>query len=185
MLPELAAHRVSLRMLRDEDVPALYEIFGDAEAMKYWSWPAFTDVSQARRLLEDIRAHAAAGTLLQWGIARKGDDAVIGTATLFQIDREHRRGEIGFALARTAWGKGFASEAVSRLIRYAFEELDLYRLEADPDPQNAASIALLEKQGFKYEGLLRERYFMNGRPMDAAYYGLLRREWTRALGEPG
>ena len=177
MLPELAADRVSLRMLRDEDVPALFEIFGDAEAMKYWSWPAFTDVSEARRLLEDIRGYAAAGTLFQWGIARNDDGAVIGTTTLFQIDRAHRRGEIGFALARAAWGKGYASEAVSRLIRYAFEELDLHRLEADPDPENDASIRVLERQGFKREGLLRERYILNGQAMDAAYYGLLRREW--------
>ena len=184
MLPELAATRVSLRMLRDEDVPALFEIFGDVDAMKYWSWPAFTDIREAQRLLDDIRAYAAAGTLFQWGIARNDDDAVIGTATLYQIDKAHRRGEIGFALARTAWGQGLASEGVGRLIRYAFDDLQLNRLEADPDPQNTASIALLEKQGFKYEGLLRERYLLDGKPMDAAYYGLLRREWAAERSSP-
>ena len=177
MLPTLSAERVTLRMLRDDDVPALFEIFGDADAMRYWSWPAFTDIEQARRLLQDIRAYAAAGTLFQWGIARNDDDAVIGTATLYQIDKAHRRGEIGFALARRAWGRGHATEAVTRLIRHAFEDLDLHRLEADPDPQNAASIRVLERQGFRYEGLLRERYFLNGVAMDAAWYGLLRREW--------
>ena len=68
------------------------------------------------------------------------------------------------------------------LIRFAFEQLDLHRIEADPDPQNAASIKLLLKQGFKREGLLRERYFLNGEPQDAEYYGLLRREWTGGGG---
>ena len=180
MLPTLPANRVTLRMLRDEDVPALFEVFGDAEAMRYWSWPAFTDIGQARRLLDDIRTHAANGTLFQWGIALNDTDAVIGTATLYQLDRAHRRGEIGFALARRAWGGGYATEAITRLLRHAFEDLDLHRIEADPDPQNIASIRVLERQGFKYEGLLRERYFLNGVAMDAAWYGLLRREWTRS-----
>jgi RimJ/RimL family protein N-acetyltransferase len=69
------------------------------------------------------------------------------------------------------------------LIRFAFGQLDLHRLEADADPLNAASIAVLERQGFKREGLLRERYFMQGEPQDAAYYGLLRREWTGAADD--
>lgn len=178
MLPTLVSSRIVLRALRDDDVPALFEIFSDADAMKYWSWPAFTDVSQARRLLDDIRAYAAAGTLFQWGIARREDDVVVGTTTLYQIDAAHRRAEIGFALARKAWGRGLAGEAVGRLIEYAFNDMDLHRIEADPDPGNTASIRLLEKQGFKYEGLMRERYFLGGQAMDAAIYGLLRREWT-------
>lgn len=177
-LPRLESERLVLRWLADGDVPALFEIFGDAGAMRYWSWPAFTREEQARELLDDIRRHFAARTLFQWGIARKSDDAVIGTVTLFQIDHEHRRCEIGFALARSAWGQGLATEAVTRIIRFAFDELGLHRIEADPDPQNLASIRVLERQGFKFEGLLRERYFLNGRAMDAAYYGLLRDDWA-------
>lgn len=178
MLPTLRAARVQLRALRDDDVPALFEIFGDPEAMRYWSAPPLRDRDAARSLLAEIHAHARARTLFQWGIASLDDDRAIGTTTLYHVDASHRRAEIGFALARAEWSKGFASEAVARLIRYAFEELDLHRIEADPDPANAASIRLLEKQGFKYEGLLRERYFLEGVPQDAAYYGLLRREWT-------
>jgi [ribosomal protein S5]-alanine N-acetyltransferase len=160
-------------------VPALFEIFGDPEAMRYWSHPPLADVDAARALLDQIRAYFEARTLFQWGIARRDDDVVMGTATLYQIDEQHRRAEIGFALARSHWGSGFASEAVRAVIHFAFEEIGLHRIEADPDPANRTSIALLEKQGFKYEGLLRERYFLNGQPMDAAYYGLLKREWTR------
>jgi RimJ/RimL family protein N-acetyltransferase len=177
-LPVLESARLRLRMLRDEDVPALFEIFGDSEVMRYWSSPALTDKAGARALLDDIRRHFAARSLFQWGIARRDDDAIVGTATIFQIDREHRRGEIGFAIGRAHWGRGFASEAVTTLIRFAFEQLHLHRIEADPDPQNAASIRVLERQGFKREGLLRERYFLDGEPQDAEYYGLLRREWT-------
>lgn len=179
-LPRLAGARVHLRSLRDDDVPALLAIFGDAEVMRFWSSPPVAGEAGARALLDDIRRHFRARTLFQWGIARADDDEIVGTVTIFHIDDEHRRGEIGFAIGRPHWGRGYASEAVTLLIGFAFERLGLHRLEADPDPRNAASIRVLEKQGFKYEGLLRERYFLDGEAQDAAYYGLLRSEWTGA-----
>ena len=177
-LPRLPGRRISLRPLEPRDVPALFEIFGDPEVMRFWSSPPLTSLAGAQALFDDINRHFAARTLFQWGIARPDDDVVVGTATLFHLDEEHRRGEIGFALGRAHWGHGCASDAVASLLRFAFDRLNLHRIEADPDPQNAASIRLLEKHGFKYEGLLRERYFLEGVPQDAAYYGLLRREWT-------
>jgi ribosomal-protein-alanine N-acetyltransferase len=179
-LPVLESARLRLRMLRDDDVPALFDIFGDPEVARFWSSPPLSDITGARALLADIRRHFAARTLFQWGIARRTDDALMGTTTIFQIDREHRRGEIGLALGRAHWNQGYASDAIALLIRFAFEQLDLHRLEADPDPNNAASIRLITRQGFRREGLLRERYFLNGVPQDAEYYGLLRREWTGA-----
>jgi [ribosomal protein S5]-alanine N-acetyltransferase len=179
-LPVLDAGRVVLRPLHDADVPALFEIFGDAEAMRYWGSPPLPDLEGAHGLLADIRRHFGALTLFQWGVARRDNDEIIGTTTIFQIDYEHRRGVIGFAIRRRDWGRGYASEAVTALIRFAFERLGLHRLEADPDPHNAPSIAVLEKQGFRREGLLRERYFLNGEPQDAAYYGLLRPEWSHS-----
>ena len=178
-MPRIDGERVRLRPLTESDVPALFAVFGDPQVMRYWSSPPLANMAAARALLDHIHAHFARKTLFQWGIARIEDDGVVGTTTIFQIDNDHRRAEIGFALARAQWGKGYASDAVTSLIRFAFETLDLHRLEADPDPQNAASIAVLRKQGFKREGLLRERYFLNGEPQDAEYYGLLRREWTQ------
>ena len=177
-MPRISGERVRLRALVDTDVPALFEIFGDPEVMRYWSSPPLSDMAGAHALLADIRQHFDRKTLFQWGVTRADDDLVIGTTTIFQIDHDHRRAEIGFALGRAHWGKGYASDAVAALIRFAFETLDLHRLEADADPANTASIAVLTKQGFKREGYLRERYCLNGEAQDAEYYGLLRREWT-------
>lgn len=179
-LPALDGARVRLRSLRGEDAATLFAIFGDPEVTRYWSSPPLGDMAGALSLLDDIRRHFDARTLFQWGVARRDDDAIIGTCTILHIDEDHRRGEIGFALRRAHWGHRYATEAVAMLTGFAFAQLDLHRLEADVDPQNAASIAVLERQGFRREGLLRERYFLNGEAQDAAYYGLLRREWTGA-----
>jgi ribosomal-protein-alanine N-acetyltransferase len=64
------------------------------------------------------------------------------------------------------------------LLKYAFEVLDLHRIEADVDPRNAASIKTLERLGFQREGYLRERWQINGQIQDAFFYGLLRHEWV-------
>ena len=173
-LPRLAASRVNLRWLNEQDVPALFAIFSDPAVVRYWSHAPFADIAAAEALLADIHRLTGEGTLYEWGIALSATDAVIGTCTLASIDRRHRRAEIGFALAAGAWGHGYAAEAVARLIEHAFETLDLHRLEADVDPRNAASLRLLERLGFVREGYLRERYHVNGEVQDSVLLGLLR-----------
>ncbi|HEX7150624.1 MAG TPA: GNAT family N-acetyltransferase [Thermoanaerobaculia bacterium] len=176
-LPTLSATGVRLRWLHDGDVPALHSIFADPQVMRYWSSPPLESLDAARELLAHIHANFRARTLFQWGIARNEDDLVIGTTTLYHLDYQHGRGDIGYALGRAHWGNGHASDAVSRALRFAFDELGLRRIEADADPRNEASIRVLERQGFVREGNLRERYFMNGELQDTAFYGLLKREW--------
>ncbi len=146
--------------------------------MRYWSSPPLADKAAATALLHEIRDYFARGDLYQWGIALADTDRVIGTVTLAWIEREHRRADVGFALAQSAWGKGYATEAVARLIEYAFDDMKLHRLGADVDPRNEPSLRLLERLGFVREGLLRERYHLGGEIQDSVIMGLLHPEWT-------
>jgi len=173
----LVAERLRLRWLEERDVDPLYEVFGDPAAMRYWSSPPLVDKAAATALLREIRDCFARGELYQWGIALADTDRVIGTVTLAGIDRTHRRASVGFALATSAWGQGYATEAVTRLIEHAFDDLELHRLEADVDPRNEPSLRLLERLGFRREGLLRERYHLAGEIQDSVMMGLLRTEW--------
>lgn len=177
MLPLLETPRLRLRTLTANDVPSLFAIFSDPVTMRYWSHPAMNDLAEAEALLRKIERHAEAETLFQWGIARREDDLVVGTCTLFRIDREHRRAELGYVLRRDDWGRGLAHEALIALLTHAFGTMDLHRLEADIDPRNAPSIRSVERLGFKPEGRLRERYFVAGEIQDSLIYGLLRPEW--------
>ena len=185
-LPTIKANRVCLRWITEEDVDALYRIFSNKEVMRYWSTPPLEDKDAAVKLLNEIHEGFHRQTTMKWGIARRTDNALIGTTTLFNMDFNHRRAEMGYGLDRAHWGNGFMQEALRALLGYAFEVLDLHRIEADVDPRNAASIRTLERLGFQREGFLRERWQVNGEIQDAFFYGLLRPDWEKLLrGETG
>lgn len=181
-LPTITAERVELRWLTEADVPALFDIFSDAEVARYWSSPAYEDVEAAAALLTEIHDYFRKGTLFQWGVALRQSDQVVGTCTLASVDALNRRAEIGFALHRRHWKNGYIAEALAVLFRYAFDTLQLRRIEADVDPRNAASIRTLERIGFQREGYLRERWWVAGEAQDSVLYGLLAREWRAEHG---
>lgn len=179
-LPSLETSRLVLRSLEERDLPALQAIFGDPEVLRYWGGDPTPDPASARNLLAQIHRGFAHQDLFQWGIARRADDRVVGTCTLTRIDTRNRRAEVGFALGREHWGHGYVAEAMATLLRFAFLDLDLLRLEADADPRNARSIAVLKRLGFRREGHLRERWLVGGETQDSVIHGLLRREWVDA-----
>ena len=183
-LPTLATARLRLRWLTPADVPALFAVFGDPAVCRYWSRPPLADIAAAAALQREIALRFAERSLFQWGIAERATDAVVGTGTLASLSAEHRRAEVGFALARAAWGRGYLAEALPALLAFAFGALALHRVEADVDPRNARSIRVLERAGFRREGLLRERYHLAGEVQDALLYGLLRREWEGGAPAP-
>lgn len=187
-LPALAGRGIRLRQLTQADADDLFDVFSDPRVMRYWSRGPFRHLGEARQLIEDIDAGWRSDTLYQWGIEPDGAGRIVGTTTLFQLSMAHRRGEIGFALGSAWWGRGWARAAVECLIDHAFDALDLGRLEADVDPRNTASLGLLERLGFRREGLLRERYRVAGEVQDSVILGLLRAQWTprerRVLSRP-
>lgn len=181
-LPTIETGRLRLRWLTPADAPSLLSIFGDPAVCRYLLRPPLTDLSAADALQEEIARYFADRTLFQWGVADRESDLVVGTCTLAWPSAEHRRAELGFVLAPEMWGRGYMTEALPALIRFAFEDLALHRLEADADPRNQRSIKLLEQLGFQREGHQRERYNVNGELQDAVLFGLLRPDWARNAG---
>ncbi|HVS13121.1 MAG TPA: GNAT family protein, partial [Thermoanaerobaculia bacterium] len=132
-----------------------------------------------QQLLQDIASGIDRNDLLQWGVTLPDSDTLVGTCTLAHVDWSNERAEIGFALAPSHWGKGVMSAALPLLLDHAFTTLALNRLEADVDPRNYRSLRLLERLGFRREGLLRERHLVAGERQDAMLLGLLAADWQR------
>lgn len=178
--------RLLLRPLRESDVDALFDIFSDPAVMRYWSGPPWRDRAQALRMIEGDREALAGRRDLRLGLVpHDASGRVVGTLSLYKIDAGCRRADIGYALARGQQGRGLMNEALSAVIDMAFDQrpgaplddLRLNRLEADVDPRNVASCRTLERLGFLREGLLRERWIVDGEVSDSAIYGLLSRDW--------
>jgi RimJ/RimL family protein N-acetyltransferase len=170
---QLHTHRLLLRPLVETDALELYGIFSDAQVMRYWSCEPWKSIDQAHdTIAKDLKAHTA-NEYLRLGLVRLEDAKLIGTCSLFQINEQCRRAEIGFALASSVWHHGYAQEAIRRCLDFAFDDLKLNRLEADVDPRNLASAQCLERLGFIKEGHLRQRWVVAGEVSDSALYGLL------------
>ena len=180
--PRLQGERIVLRGFARADRNALFAVFSDTRVTRYWSHHAWTEIAQAQRYLNSIARGWRDGSLQQWAIADLQTDQAIGSLTFYDIVPSHARAAVGYALHPDHWGKGLAAEAVDLALRHAFDTLGWMRIEADTDPDNAASIRLLERLGFQREGIARERYRLDmgalGQTQDSLLLGLLKREFV-------
>jgi RimJ/RimL family protein N-acetyltransferase len=173
--------RLRLRPLHADDAGALFEMYADPRVSRFLSRRQWQSIDQAHELIkQDAQAHAT-GQYLRLGIERAEDAVVLGECSLHNLDLTSKRAEIGYALRASAWGHGYVSEALAPLVRFAFVDLDLNRLEADTDPRNSASAKVLQRLGFTLEGRLRARWIVAGETSDSAIYGLLRDEWLAGV----
>ena len=173
----LATARLVLRPLTPADAPTLFALKSDPVVQRYGSHTPWTQPEQALAWLERDRQGMADGQHAQFAVCRRDDGAMVGTCTLYDIDTQCRCAEVGYALLPSAWGRGYANEAVTALLDWGFEHLGLNRVGADIDPRNAASARALERLGFTREGHLRERWIVGEEVSDSWIYGLLAREW--------
>jgi len=170
---ELDTEYLHLRRVRLSDAGGLFQMLSDAESMKYWSHTPVADVSDALKVLREDVESDARGDSICWAVTLKGRDEMIGKCILFQFSTENRRAEIGFILNRDYWRRGLMLQALQAVIHFAFNTLELHRIEADVDPDNAGSLGILEKLGFEREGLFRDRWRLNHDWVDSVMLGLL------------
>lgn len=171
--------RLVLRPFRHADAADLFAVYSDPEVFRHVPIGDWKHIDEAhQRIARDITTMEA-GDYVRLAVERREDSRVLGEVLLFKFDLPSRRAELGYALARDAWGCGYVAEALPPLIGYGFGELGLRRLEATIDPRNAASAKVLERFGFQLEGTVREHFVVRGETTDSAVYGLLRREWEQ------
>ncbi len=136
---------------------------------------------EAERYVARQEADQKAGRSVTFTIRLKAEGSFCGLVEVRDIDREHSQGELSFWLAVEAWGRGYMSEAIQAVVRYGFEGLGLNRLYAFHMMRNPACGRLLEKSGFKQEGLLRQCVRKWGQFEDVALQAILRQEWRKVM----
>ena len=175
--PTLHTTRLRLRPFTGADADALFALHSNARVLRYWDTPPWSEPARAEAFIAKCRQLEEEGSGARLAIERSSDGVFVGWCGLTSWNPDYRSASLGYCLGEAAWGHGYATEAAGALLQWAFDTLDLNRVQAEADTRNAASARVLEKLGFVHEGTLREDCIVNGDVSDSWVYGLLRREW--------
>lgn len=176
-IPLLDGDGVRLRPLAERDADALFALHSDERVMRYWSFLPWTRRQQALDHIARLARERAFLEFYPWAATLPDSDVAIGTCTLFGVHREHARAVIGYALAPVWWGRGLGTRMLRLALDFAFDALELDRIEADIDPLNTASCRLAERVGFQHERPVREHRRVNGDTQNTALYALSRKDY--------
>lgn len=178
VFPEVDTARCHLVQPTLDHAPALLEIFGDEETMRYMQSPTARTIEDCQARIKGWQHEYESGRNFHWAILPKNDPAqLIGIFALHYWSKARRSIEMGSYLHRRVWGCGFSTEVTREMIGFAFSQLDINRLELRCDPRNAASAIIAGKFGMRQEGVLREYAFVEGKGfVDEAVYSLLRKD---------
>jgi len=174
--PVLETERLILRPIAASDADGLHRAFSDARAMRFWDFGPLAALEDTRAC---IRA-ALDGDPEQravWALATHAG-ALAGMINCHNRDTWNRRVELGWILLPEFWRGGYMAEALQAVIGECFAAQNIHRIEATIDPRNLPAVRLADRLGFRREGLMHDRVFVDGEFRSVAMYGLLRSEWN-------
>lgn len=175
----LHTQRLLIRNFAPSDLEPFFAYRNDPQVAKYqgWSLPYTREKSKAFIVeMKDIHAPKQ-GQWLQLALELKENGALVGDVAFCIKEDDARQALIGFTIASAYWQKGFATEALTALLDYLFEDIDLHRVTADCDVENVGSWKTLEKLGFRREAHFVESLLLGSTYASEFHYGLLQREW--------
>lgn len=171
--PNLTTERLFLRQIHPKDAQDIFVLRSDDRIMKYLDRPPARTLEDARHWIAICEDQLQATTGITWGVTRPPANTVIGTIGYWRIIPEHFRAEIGYLLHPEYQGYGLMQEAFTCVRAYGVDTLRLHSIEANVNPQNAASIRFLERNHFRREAYFHENYYYHGKFLDTVVYSLI------------
>lgn len=180
--PQLETERLVLRKLRPGDENDVFEYASDDDVARFVTWNTHKSVEDSKNFIRFTLDRYEKDEAGDWGIVLKSNGKLIGTVGFVGIDLKNRRAEIGYVLSKKYWGQGIMTEAVNRLLEFAFTEMDLNRIECCHLIPNEKSGRVMQKVGMSYEGIAREKLFFKNRYWDVKQYAILKSDWLKRNG---
>ena len=163
-MPLLATERLTLRPLQRDDAASLHAWLSDPRVMRYWSTLPHKDMDETIRWVDLSLAETAAGRAHDHAVLLDG--RIVGRVAFWQGN------EIGFFFDPGYWGRGYACEAIAAFCAHGLKALGFAEIVADVDPDNAASLAVLERVGFIRTGFAEKTVEIGGKWFDSIYLAL-------------
>ncbi|MDD3284536.1 MAG: GNAT family protein [Patescibacteria group bacterium] len=175
---QIKGNKINLRPMKISDVDSIVENINDKLIARYTQrlpYPYFKkdaiDFIKKQKIGKD--------TKLNLGIQDKKSGKIIGGIGLDEINQKNKSAVLGYWLGKKYWGNKIMTEATKLIINYAFKNLKLQRIQATVMHPNIVSMKVLEKNGFKCEGILRKKILKNNKWMDIHVFGLLKNEFRK------
>ncbi|MFZ1685573.1 MAG: GNAT family N-acetyltransferase [Candidatus Zixiibacteriota bacterium] len=182
LIPETPADcRFVFQPVKSSDAAVLVRHLRDIRITRYTYIPHPYTVSHARQFVRRAQRLRRLGKGVILNIVDRESNQIIGAIGVMSIDWTNRKTEFGYWLAREYWGKGVMTEATRLFVKYAFETLKLERLYAHVFSPNIASQRVVEKIGFRLEGIIRRANLHRGRWLDSHLYSMLRSEYLTSV----
>ena len=179
IFPKLETERLLLMEFVKSDAEELFKMRSDERVQKYLDRDLHKTVEESELMIDGMIKTFNNKEGINWIIRKKDSLNVIGYIGYWRMIRNNVRAEIGYAMKPEYWGKGYMQEALTKVIDFGFNEFCLHSIEANVNPDNAKSVKLLEKFGFKREAYFKEDYFYNGKFLDSAIYSLVETDYEK------
>lgn len=173
--PILETERLLLVRFAPEHFERMYQMRRDDDVMRYVERPRPQHLSEMEIFYQQNEELINSQNGITWIVTLKAENLMAGNIGFWRMKKEHHRAEIGYMLLPQYWNQGIMSEAMKAVLKYAFDQMKLHSIEADINPENTASAAILEKHGFVREAFFRENFFWNGVYLNSAIYSLLQK----------
>jgi RimJ/RimL family protein N-acetyltransferase len=175
--PSITTERLLLRPCVASDADAVQRLVSDIEvARQTLNIPHPYPEGGAAEWIEKHAERFENSEEIVFGLFTRDGGELVGVMGL--IPKSHDRAEIGYWIGVPFWGRGYATEAARAMVRYAFEEMDVNRIEAEHFARNPASGRVLQKAGMRHEGTRRQAILKWNEYLDVELYAILRSEWT-------
>jgi len=180
--PTLTTARLTLRAFEESDAAPLFQHARNPNLTRFTLWDHHRTVGETVAFVRDYaRLRYREGMAEPYAITLTPDTKPIGACGCFWASQPNQTMELGYWVGEPFWGRGIAVEASEALIQFTFRNYEPERLQARVIAGNFASVRVLEKLNFRYEGMLRASLLRRSRFEDVMIYSLLRSEWAVAM----
>lgn len=160
--PNLETENLILRKMDQNDVGDIFEMRKDTRMHEYTDTKVDENIDETKAYIDKMNKGVDDDKWIIWAIEHKQTNKVIGTISIWNFDSEQKSGELGYGIIPDYQGKGLMKEALLSVVKYGFDKMNLYVLDAYTEEKNLSSIKLLEKCDFtEIKRVDDEGYFSN------------------------
>lgn len=177
---KLESKRLILRRCKKGDAKQIFDNYGsDPVVSKYVVWDKHNSVEDSQKLVEKWIESYKNKNSYKWVIVDKASNNVIGSISAVKVNTEYKTVEVGYCLGSKWWNKGYATEALKRIIKFFFEEIGVETIYANHLADNPASGKVMQKSKMKHDGTLRNRMIdkNTNKPMNLEAYSIIKKDY--------